>query len=101
MAEVGAITDEYYVEQEYWDTEKQKRVPFMMQGTKSFQAYQLTDKMNWNNLEKEICGRVSYLYLPFIGEQHAAEIEKRYHILEEKDYQYRGWELKKICFEMN
>lgn len=100
MAEVGGIEGKYYIEQEYWNIEEQKRVPVMTEETKKFQVYHLTDHVNWNELDKQIVGQVNYFYLPFVGEEYAEEILRKYTVLEEEEYEYRGWILKRICFEM-
>lgn len=100
MAEVGDIADEYYVEREYWDVEKQRRVPIMTEETEVFQVYHLTDRVDWDELEKQIDGKVSYFYLSLAGEEYAGEIAQRYTVLDEEEYRYRGWILKRVCFEM-
>lgn len=100
MAEVGDIADEYYVEREYWDVEKQRRVPIMTEETEVFQVYHLTDRVDWDELEKQIDGKVNYFYLSFAGEEYVGEIAQRYTVLDEEEYRYRGWILKRVCFEM-
>lgn len=100
MAEVGDIADEYYVEREYWDIEKQKRAPIMTEETEVFQVYHLTDRVDWDELEKQIDGKVNYFYLSLAGEEYAEEIAGKYNVLAEEEYRYRGWILKRVCFEM-
>lgn len=100
IAEVGDIADEYYVEREYWDVEKQKRAPIMTEETEVFQVYHLTDRVDWDELEKQIDGKVNYFYLSLAGEEYAGEIVQRYTVLDEEEYRYRGWILKRVCFEM-
>lgn len=99
MAKVGTIESGYYAEQEYWDSQKKKRSPLLTDKTETFWAYQLTEQVDFGELEKEISGEINYIYLPFVGERYAEEIIQRYNVLSEQEYEYRGWILRRICFK--
>ncbi len=98
MAEVGAITDSYMVETEFWDDVNKRRAAREEDGTRKFQAYQLTNETDWSKLEKEISGFVNYIYIPEVCDLYSGYIKEHYQILEETEHEHRGWVVKRICF---
>ena len=101
MAVVRSFVEDFQIEYEYWNPLKKHREPMLSEGMQRFQVYQLAEDPNWENLEAVIEGEVNLLYMSFAGEQYVEEIQKRYRILEEETYRYRGWEMNRICFEMD
>lgn len=98
MAEVGAITDSYMVETEFWDDINKRRAVRREDGTREFQAYQLTNETDWGKLEKETSGPVNYIYIPEVCDLYSGYIKEHYQVLEETEHEHRGWVVKRICF---
>ncbi len=101
MAEVGKIEEGYRIDREYWDILYKRRVALRKEGTQEFRVFQLTDDHEWEVMENEVNGSVNFFYLPIVGQQYADEIRNRYTILDEQKYEYRGWQLNRICFELD
>lgn len=99
MAKVGAVTGDYYREQEYWSAAERRRVTAPGDQVQVFSAYQLAKEPDWNAASAEFEGRKNYCYLPCAGEKRAEEIRERFRVLEEEVYTYRGWKICRICFE--
>lgn len=98
MAEVGAITDSYMVEIEFWDGVNKRRAAGKEDSAREFRAYQLTDEVDWSKLEQEISDAVNYIYIPEVCDLYSDYIKEHYQVLEETEYEHRGWVVKRICF---
>lgn len=101
MAEVGIIQDNYMLETEIWETLNKCRTVYESSNTREFQTYQLTDKVNWAELEQNLSGKVNYIYIPSIENAYSDHIMQNYTIMEEEEYEHRGWVVKRICFNIN
>lgn len=99
MAEVGEIPGDYMVQTEIWDDTDKRRVVDKTDSTIEFQAYQLTDHVDWSELEQSLPGSVSYIYLSTVADLYSAYIKENYQVLEETEYEHRGWAIRRICFE--
>ena len=99
MAEVGAVTGAYYRQQAYWNPDRGRREAALKDDVHSFAACQLAEEPDWDVVAKDFEGRKNYCYLPCAGEGLAEEIRQRFHVLEEKEYAYRGWKVYRISFE--
>lgn len=97
MAEVGAV-EGYKRNTEYWNSVTGKREAVRREGLTDFEVYHIAEKVDWGALEEEISGRVNLLYLPCAGEELAQAISRRYTVVEEASYPYRGWMLKRMEF---
>lgn len=98
MTEVGEITEDYMVKTEYWDTVNKRRAAMKTESAKEFQAYQLTEQIDWKKLSRQIQGRVSYVYIPTLVDPYSDYIRENYQVAEETEYEHRGWIVKRICF---
>lgn len=98
MAKVGEIADDYMLQTEFWDEINKRRAAEKRDGIKEFQVYQLTKEMDWDKLEKETSGCVNYIYIPNVCDLYSSYIKGHYQILEETEYEHRGWVVKRICF---
>ncbi len=101
MAEVGTITDNYMVETEFWDDVDCRRTAKKEESTREFQAYQLTDSVDWKELEQNILGSVNYIYIPAVCDLYSEVIKDNYQIIEEAEYEHRGWVVKRISFTLD
>lgn len=100
MATVGVIQDAYMVELENWDSMKKARSVYENDNTKTFRTYQLTDRIDWSELEQDLPEKVNYIFVPSIDEEYSEYIMKHYSVIEEEQYEHRGWILKRICFKV-
>ena len=100
MAEVGEISDGYMAQTEFWDEVNLRRVAEKRDSAKVFQVYQLTDSVDWDKLGKALTDSASYIYIPTIADPYSEYIKEHYPILEEMEYEHRGWIVKRICFAM-
>lgn len=98
MAEVGTIENHYMIEDEFWDDVNRRREARKEDSTREFQAYQLTDKVNWKELEQDISDGVNYIYIPEVCDLYSDYIREHYHILNESEYEHRGWVIRRISF---
>lgn len=98
MAKVGEIADDYMLQTEFWDEINKRRVAEKRGGIKEFQVYQLTKEMDWDKLEKETSGSVNYIYIPNVCDLYSGYIKEHYQILEEMEYEHRGWVVKRVRF---
>lgn len=98
MAEVKVVKD-YDLQTEYWNTKKLRRVPFNGDNTKNYRVYHLIDD---RELLKKIMdsedGNISLIYLTNDNLRITKEIGKSYQILDEQEYSYRGWSMRRITF---
>lgn len=101
MAEVMTIPDAYMVETEFWDTVNEQRIVYNKGEAKEFQVYQLTDEVDWTELELNLEGDVNYICIPTINDNYSEYIEKNYCVLEKENYEYRGWKIRRLCFNVN
>lgn len=100
MAEVRSLEEDFQIEYEYWNPLRKQREPMTSEEIQKFQVYHLAENLSWEKLEDVIEGKVNLLYMSFVGEQYVEEIRTRYRILEEETYEYKGWQMNRICFEM-
>lgn len=98
MAKVGEIADDYMLQTEFWDEINKRRAAEKRDGIKEFQVYQLTKEMDWDKLEKETSGSVNYIYIPNVCDLYSGYIKEHYQILEEMEYEHRGWVVKRVRF---
>ena len=93
MAHVGEIEGDFRVDFEYWDPGSKRRYLGARNGFKQYAIYQITKKINWDILEKEVNGEANYFFLPGVGEELFREIEKRFDVVRVERYSYKGWRL--------
>ncbi len=91
MAHVGEIEGDFRVDFEYWDPGSKRRYPEGKEGFKEYRVYQLAEGIDWDTVEKEIKGRVSYFFLSCVGEELFGKIEERCDVVEGEEYIYKGW----------
>lgn len=99
MAKVDSVAGDYYREREYWNTDRNRREAVPKDITRVFTACQLANEPDWDAVLEEFDGRKNYCYLFCAGEQQAEEIRQRFRVLEETEYVYRGWKVRRISFE--
>lgn len=101
MAEVMVIQDDYMIEREFWDIVHERRTVYKNDETKEFQVYQLTNEVDWGEMESNFDGNVNYICIPTINDNYSKYIEKKYHVLEKEEYEYKGWKISRLCFNVN
>ena len=99
MAETASVDSGYLLGQEYWDVNACRRATVPGDMVQVFMVGQLSQTPDWDALKDEIDGRANYCYLSCAGERRAEQIREQFHVLEEKEYAYRGWKVYRICFE--
>lgn len=99
MAEVRAVTGDYAREQEYWNAAERRRETDSGDQAQAFTVCQLAAEPDWDRIAAEFDGRKNYCYLPCAGERRAEEIRRHFRVLEETEYEYRGWKVSRISFE--
>lgn len=100
MAEVATIEESRF-DVEYWDVNKNTRVPEPSSDTIEFTVYQLTDTIDWSALET-IVGRnpVDLIYMADAGDDYYAKMQEHYALIEESSYTYGGWVIYRARFDM-
>ncbi len=99
MCAVGALT-EYRFDVEYWDTERNRRVPENDLKVKEFTVCQMPEDVDWLSVEPVAGGQVDLIYMNCAGEQLYEAMKKYYTIAHEEKYHYRGWTVCRARFRI-
>lgn len=99
MCAVGALT-EYRFDVEYWDTERNRRVPENGLKVKEFTVCQIPECVDWLSVEPVAGDQVDLIYMNCAGEQWFNAMKKYYVVDQEEEYHYRGWTVYRVRFRV-
>ena len=99
MAEVKRV-ENYDIQTEYWNIKKARRVPFISDDTIRFRVYNIKDNIIYlTQLMEFEKNTVSLILIPNMDMSITKEIDESYNIIDEQEYVYRGWRMKRISFK--
>lgn len=98
MALAGEIKEKYREDVEFWDNKNKKRIPRMDNASGIIKVIQVADNVTINDLSSFKRKRLNYIYSDFVNEKLANIIKESCSGWSEEQYNYRGWNIKRISF---
>lgn len=96
FAETTENVKDYYVSRQYWDNVKNMRCILPGRDRIAVDVYNVSAQGNWEAVVKN--EKCYYFYVSFAGSEIAQNIREKYKVLEETEWEYRGWIVHRIEF---
>ena len=96
MSELTNTNGTYYSQYQYWNSEKNRREVQKNENNDEYLLYHISDNANMDIIPNPDNKNVSFIYIDADINYDIQNVLEKTTIIDEKNYRYRGWVLKRV-----